>query len=379
MPRTLVDALLEREYRATRLHSSGGFLKQGNATILRRRRGRPDRRGARDHQRELPLPEAVRQPDAADHGAGRVLHALPGRGRGRRRHRLRPAGRALRAPLGPVDRWRRPDRLPGAPRRPRPRRVACWRGDGLDPAGLAASVASCVRGVTAARRASSPSRRQSQTSSRRSSDALPEAALRAPGGEEDWNVAQAFAHTTAARRFLAAWAALDVAGDGRAAEPQVTPSIPGPADAVARGASRLLAKSRASMARSAAAIEGHETERVRDGPSARRPPAATVSGSASSASTTSCTWSSSTASRQPVAERPAPLVLVVDPSRTAAEAAFGSYAGGGGRPASGCSPASWASGSPLRARRCSRSFPPRRRRQDVPLGPLVRGRRASRP
>ena len=30
----LVDALLEREHRATRLHSSGGFLKQGNATIL---------------------------------------------------------------------------------------------------------------------------------------------------------------------------------------------------------------------------------------------------------------------------------------------------------------------------------------------------------
>src|SRR5436309_16034915 len=31
---TLVDALLEREFRATRLHSSGGFLKQGHATIL---------------------------------------------------------------------------------------------------------------------------------------------------------------------------------------------------------------------------------------------------------------------------------------------------------------------------------------------------------
>jgi uncharacterized protein YaaQ len=30
----LVDALLERDYRATRLHSSGGFLKQSNATIL---------------------------------------------------------------------------------------------------------------------------------------------------------------------------------------------------------------------------------------------------------------------------------------------------------------------------------------------------------
>lgn len=30
----LVDALLEQEHRATRLHSSGGFLKQSNATIL---------------------------------------------------------------------------------------------------------------------------------------------------------------------------------------------------------------------------------------------------------------------------------------------------------------------------------------------------------
>ena len=31
---SLVDALLEREYRATRLQSSGGFLKQSNATIM---------------------------------------------------------------------------------------------------------------------------------------------------------------------------------------------------------------------------------------------------------------------------------------------------------------------------------------------------------
>lgn len=30
----LVELLLEREFRATRLHSSGGFLKQSNATIL---------------------------------------------------------------------------------------------------------------------------------------------------------------------------------------------------------------------------------------------------------------------------------------------------------------------------------------------------------
>ncbi|MDQ1324696.1 MAG: hypothetical protein QG587_2032, partial [Chloroflexota bacterium] len=30
----LVDALLERDFRATRLHSSGGFLKQSNASVL---------------------------------------------------------------------------------------------------------------------------------------------------------------------------------------------------------------------------------------------------------------------------------------------------------------------------------------------------------
>jgi uncharacterized protein YaaQ len=30
----LVDALLEADHRATRLHSSGGFLKQSNATIV---------------------------------------------------------------------------------------------------------------------------------------------------------------------------------------------------------------------------------------------------------------------------------------------------------------------------------------------------------
>jgi uncharacterized protein YaaQ len=32
--RPLVDALLERDLRATRLHSSGGFLRQSNATIM---------------------------------------------------------------------------------------------------------------------------------------------------------------------------------------------------------------------------------------------------------------------------------------------------------------------------------------------------------
>ena len=46
----LVDALLEKEYRATRVNSSGGFLKQSNATIIV---------GAEDDQVE-PILEIVR-------------------------------------------------------------------------------------------------------------------------------------------------------------------------------------------------------------------------------------------------------------------------------------------------------------------------------
>jgi hypothetical protein len=91
---------------------------------------------------------------------------------------------------------------------------------------------------------------------------LPERLLRAPGGEEDWNVAQAFAHTTAARRFLAAWAALAAAGEWPADRPPtVTPSVPGPADASRERLLELLDKSRTSLRESASRISGHETER----------------------------------------------------------------------------------------------------------------------
>lgn len=93
---------------------------------------------------------------------------------------------------------------------------------------------------------------------------LPERLLRAPGGEEDWNVAQAFAHTTAARRFLAAWAALDAGGEWpEEAPPLVTPSVPGRADADRDTLRTLLDKSARSLRQSAARIEGHETQRCR--------------------------------------------------------------------------------------------------------------------
>lgn len=89
---------------------------------------------------------------------------------------------------------------------------------------------------------------------------LPEELLRAPGGEEDWNVAQAFAHTTAARRFLAAWAALDTDRPWPTHRPPtVTPSIPGRADATRDELLVLLDKSRRALREAAERIAGHET------------------------------------------------------------------------------------------------------------------------
>ena len=89
---------------------------------------------------------------------------------------------------------------------------------------------------------------------------MPEALLRAPGGEGDWNVAQAFAHTTGSRRWLAHAAALAARREWPAEAPRVVPGIPGPADADREQLLLLLAKSRHSLATSAEAIAGHESE-----------------------------------------------------------------------------------------------------------------------
>jgi hypothetical protein len=84
--------------------------------------------------------------------------------------------------------------------------------------------------------------------------------LRAPGGEEDWNVAQAFAHTTASRRWLVSAAAMAARGEWPEEAPVVRPGIPGPPDASRELLGTYLTKSRRSMALSAAAIAGHEME-----------------------------------------------------------------------------------------------------------------------
>jgi hypothetical protein len=92
---------------------------------------------------------------------------------------------------------------------------------------------------------------------------MPEHLLRAPGGEGDWNVAQAYAHTTAARRFLGTWAALDAGGASWPAErpPVVTPSVPGPAHATREQLLTYLDKSRVAIRGAAARIDGHERQR----------------------------------------------------------------------------------------------------------------------
>jgi hypothetical protein len=91
--------------------------------------------------------------------------------------------------------------------------------------------------------------------------AIPEPLLRAPGGEEDWNVAQAFAHTTAARRWLVHAAELAASGEWpEEGEPVVRPGIPGPADASRALLHRFLEKSRVAMRASAEAIAGHEAD-----------------------------------------------------------------------------------------------------------------------
>ena len=92
--------------------------------------------------------------------------------------------------------------------------------------------------------------------------AMPERLLRAPGGEEDWNVAQTFAHATAARRFLGAWAALDAGGTWPETDPpRVAPSVPGRPDATREELLVLLDKSSRAMRKAAERIEGNERQR----------------------------------------------------------------------------------------------------------------------
>jgi hypothetical protein len=86
------------------------------------------------------------------------------------------------------------------------------------------------------------------------------AVLAAPGGEEDWNVAQALGHTIAARQGLVLAAQMAAMGRWPADAPTVVPGVPGPRDAGSGDLRMRLAMSQRFIERAAERIAGHELE-----------------------------------------------------------------------------------------------------------------------
>jgi hypothetical protein len=89
---------------------------------------------------------------------------------------------------------------------------------------------------------------------------LPDAAFREPGGEGDWNVAEAIGHVANARAGLSTAGALAAAGRWPDDTPPVVPGIPGAGAAAREDLRRRIAVSQRIVERSARAIEGHETD-----------------------------------------------------------------------------------------------------------------------
>ncbi len=87
-----------------------------------------------------------------------------------------------------------------------------------------------------------------------------DATLRAPGGEGEWNVAQAIGHDCDARVGLCLAAALAAGGRWPAEAPTVVPGIAGPADADRAQLLRKIAQSQRLIERAAKTVAGHETE-----------------------------------------------------------------------------------------------------------------------
>jgi hypothetical protein len=89
---------------------------------------------------------------------------------------------------------------------------------------------------------------------------LPEPAFAEPGGEDDWNVAQAIGHDASARAGLVLAASLAAGGRWPADAPTVVPGVPGAREATRDGLVRRIEKSQRVIERAAAAISGHELD-----------------------------------------------------------------------------------------------------------------------
>ena len=90
--------------------------------------------------------------------------------------------------------------------------------------------------------------------------ALPEPAFSMPGGEGDWNVAEAVGHVATSRAGLALAASLAASHRWPPDAPTVVPGIPGPASADRDALVRRIDQSQRLIERSARAIEGHELD-----------------------------------------------------------------------------------------------------------------------
>ena len=91
-------------------------------------------------------------------------------------------------------------------------------------------------------------------------EALPERAFEAPGGEGDWNVAEAIGHDADSRAGLAMAGALAATGKFPADAPRVVPGIPGTHGLAREALVRRLAASQRIVERAGRSIAGHEED-----------------------------------------------------------------------------------------------------------------------
>lgn len=89
-------------------------------------------------------------------------------------------------------------------------------------------------------------------------DGLDDADLSRPGGEGDWNVAEAIGHDCDARAGLSLAAAKAASGQWPADAPRVVPGVAGPPDADRSTLARRIAQSQRIVERAARAVAGHE-------------------------------------------------------------------------------------------------------------------------